>query len=72
MKQEIADLDALGSERTGCVPKKRLVWRSIAGSLDKILVLPGFELTATFGFHIIWPSLPYDARAQPRTSCCWT
>ncbi len=52
MRQEIEQLDFLeGLQRLRPEEKRRLdEYRRL---LDKILVLPGFEFTATFGFHIL-------------------
>ncbi|MFH1084292.1 MAG: RNA-binding domain-containing protein, partial [Chloroflexota bacterium] len=52
MRQEIADLERWeASGRLSSEEKQRLEeYRRLT---DKILVLPGMELTATFGFHIL-------------------
>src|SRR5262249_7514220 len=52
MMEEIENLDLLVRlERAQPEEKRRLAeYRRL---LDKILVLPGFEFTATFGFHIL-------------------
>jgi hypothetical protein len=52
MRDEIAELELLERlNRLLADEKKRLAeYRRLLG---KILVLPGFEFTATFGFHII-------------------
>ena len=52
LQQEIRDLlmlERLGRLSTG--EKKNLA--ELRSVLDKLLVLPGFEFTATFGFHIL-------------------
>jgi hypothetical protein len=52
MKQEISDLQRWeASGRLRADEKERL--KEYRRLLGKILVLPGFELTATFGFHIL-------------------
>ncbi len=52
MMQEISDLERwVSSNRLRPEEKERL--EEYRRLLDKILVLPGFELTATFGFHIL-------------------
>src|SRR5262245_32268986 len=52
MMEEIENLDLLVRlERAQPEEKRRLAeYRRL---MDKILVLPGFEFTATFGFHIL-------------------
>ncbi len=52
MKREIQDLerfDQMGRIR----PEEKKTLEEYHRLLDKILVLPGFEFTATFGFHIL-------------------
>lgn len=52
MHEEIRNLEMLVSrERATPEEKRRLA--EYTRLLDKILVLPGFEFTATFGFHIL-------------------
>jgi len=52
MRQEIADLERWEQDgRITADERARLQeYRSL---LDEVLVLPGFELTATFGFHVL-------------------
>lgn len=52
MLNEIHDLEMLVSRERATVEERRRLaeYRRL---LDKILVLPGFEFTATFGFHIL-------------------
>ena len=52
MMQEISDLERwVASDRLRPQEKEKL--QEYHRLTDKILVLPGFELTATFGFHIL-------------------
>lgn len=52
MKEEIQRLEFLeSSERI--LPEERARLKEYHRLMDKILVLPGFEFTATFGFHIL-------------------
>ncbi|MEA3408188.1 MAG: putative DNA binding domain-containing protein [Chloroflexota bacterium] len=52
MQREIADLERW--RETGRItPEEEQQLEEYQRLLDKMLVLPGFELTATFGFHIL-------------------
>jgi hypothetical protein len=52
MKREIQDLERF--EELGRIrPEEKKTLEEYHRLLDKILVLPGFEFTATFGFHIL-------------------
>jgi PHP family Zn ribbon phosphoesterase len=52
MRREIEDLERW--EETGRIsPEEKERLEEYHRLLDKMLVLPGFELTATFGFHIL-------------------
>lgn len=52
MQREIADLERW--KETGHIsPEEEQRLKEYRRLLDKMLVLPGFELTATFGFHIL-------------------
>lgn len=52
MKREIAQLEYL--EKLGrALPDELRTLNEYRRLLDKVLVLPGFEFTATFGFHIL-------------------
>lgn len=57
MGEEIEQLELL-SKLKRILPEEELRLKEYQRLLDKILVLPGFEFTATFGFHIlgIFPS----------------
>ena len=52
MKEEIANLQLLDSLNR-ILPEERARLKEYERLLKKILVLPGFEFTATFGFHIL-------------------
>jgi hypothetical protein len=52
MKEEIKHLELLGSLNR-ILPEEAITLKEYKRLLDKILVLPGFEFTATFGFHIL-------------------
>ncbi|MBM3188746.1 MAG: transcriptional regulator [Chloroflexi bacterium] len=52
MQQEVADLERWEKSRH-LSPEEKDRLEEYHRLLDKILVLPGFELTATFGFHIL-------------------
>lgn len=52
MYEEIEYLKLLG-ELKRILPEEEAQLREYLRLLDKILVLPGFEFTATFGFHIL-------------------
>ena len=52
MKDEIARLEFLESSRR-LLPQEQSQLNEYRRLLDKILVLPGVEFTATFGFHIL-------------------
>jgi hypothetical protein len=52
MKDEIARLEFLESSRR-LLPQEQSQLNEYRRLLDKILVLPGIEFTATFGFHIL-------------------
>lgn len=52
MMREIETLEML-SRRDRAVPEEKRRLAEYRRLLDKILVLPGFEFTATFGFHIL-------------------
>jgi len=52
MMREIETLEMLG-QRERATPEERRRLAEYRRLLDKILVLPGFEFTATFGFHIL-------------------
>ncbi|MEN6479277.1 MAG: RNA-binding domain-containing protein [Anaerolineales bacterium] len=52
MRQEIADLERW--EQAGRItPEERARLEEYRRVLNEVLVLPGFELTATFGFHVL-------------------
>ncbi len=52
MRQEIADLERW--EQAGRIaPEERSRLEEYRRLMNEVLVLPGFELTATFGFHIL-------------------
>lgn len=52
MRDEIQQLELL--EKLGrLLPEEQIRLKEYRRLLDKILVLPGFEFTATFGFHIL-------------------
>ena len=52
LREEIAELELL--ERLNRLqPEERERLNEYRRLLDKILLLPGFEFTATFGFHIL-------------------
>jgi hypothetical protein len=52
MKDEIARLEFLESSKR-LLPQEQVQLNEYRRLLDKILVLPGMEFTATFGFHIL-------------------
>jgi len=52
MKEEIQQLELL-EQLKRLLPDEQLRLKEYRRLLDRILVLPGFEFTATFGFHII-------------------
>ena len=52
MQEEIHQLDLL-EKLNRILPEERSRLNEYRRLLDEILVLPGFEFTATFGFHII-------------------
>ncbi len=52
MYEEIKTLELL-AERERATPEERRRLAEYRRLLDKILVLPGFEFTATFGFHVL-------------------
>lgn len=52
MKDEIARLEFLESSRR-LLPQEQVQLNEFRRLLEKILVLPGIEFTATFGFHIL-------------------
>lgn len=52
MYEEIKTLDLL-VQRERATPEERRRLAEYRRLLDKILVLPGFEFTATFGFHVL-------------------
>lgn len=52
MRREIEDLELL-AELERLTPAERSILEEYRRLLDKILVLPGFEFTAAFGFHIL-------------------
>jgi hypothetical protein len=52
MKDEISRLEFLESSRR-LLPEEQVQLNEYRRLLDKILVLPGVEFTATFGFHIL-------------------
>ncbi len=52
MYEEIKTLELL-AQRERATPEERRRLAEYRRLLDKILVLPGFEFTATFGFHIL-------------------
>ncbi len=52
MKEEIKHLELLASLNR-ILPEEAATLAEYKRLLDKILVLPGFEFTATFGFHIL-------------------
>lgn len=52
MKEEIEHLELLASLNR-ILPEEAATLAEYKRLLDKILVLPGFEFTATFGFHIL-------------------
>ena len=52
MQREIADLERWGKSRHLTSEEEERL-NEYHRLLDKILVLPGFELTATFGFHVL-------------------
>lgn len=52
LKEEIQRLEFLESS-TRILPEEQARLQEYRRLLDKILVLPGFEFTATFGFHIL-------------------
>jgi len=52
MKEEIQQLELL-EKLNRLLPDEQLRLKEYRRLLDRILVLPGFEFTATFGFHVI-------------------
>jgi hypothetical protein len=52
LRDDIAELELL-ERRERLLPEERERLSEYRRLLDKILVLPGFEFTATFGFHIL-------------------
>ena len=52
MKEEIEQLEFLEKSKR-LLPEEQAQLKEYRRLLEKILVLPGFEFTATFGFHII-------------------
>lgn len=52
MMEEISDLEML-VKKDRALPEEKRRLLEYKRLLDKILVLPGFEFTATFGFHIL-------------------
>ncbi len=52
MKEEIQQLELL-EKLNRLLPEEQSRLREYRRLLEKILVLPGFEFTATFGFHIL-------------------
>jgi len=52
MREEIERLEFLEKTKR-LLPEEQVRLREYRRLLDKILVLPGFEFTATFGFHIL-------------------
>ena len=63
MRQEISDLERW-EEAGRLQPDERRRLEEYRRLLSKIMVLPGFEFTATFGFHIL---AIFDESTQPRT-----
>lgn len=60
MREEISDLELL--ERLGrMLPDEKARLDEYRRLLNKIVVLPGFEFTATFGFHILGVFPPWTA-----------
>lgn len=60
MREEISELELL--ERLGrMVPEEKARLDEYRRLLNKIVVLPGFEFTATFGFHILGVFPPWTA-----------
>ncbi len=52
MKEEIQQLELL-EQLNRMMPDEKIRLKEYRRLLDRILVLPGFEFTATFGFHIL-------------------
>ncbi len=52
MQEEIEQLELLEKLKR-ILPEEKARLAEYRRLLDKILVLPGFEFTATFGFHIL-------------------
>lgn len=52
MQEEIQQLELLEKLKR-ILPEEQIILSEYRRLLDKILVLPGFEFTATFGFHIL-------------------
>ncbi len=52
MKKEIETLELL-DERDRILPEEKQILQEYRQLLSQVLVLPGFELTATLGFHIL-------------------
>ena len=52
MREEIEQLELL-SKLNRILPEEQIRLNEYNRLLNKILVLPGFEFTATFGFHIL-------------------
>jgi hypothetical protein len=52
MQEEIVQLDVL-EQLSRILPEEKVRLQEYRRLRDKILVLPGFEFTATFGFHIL-------------------
>jgi hypothetical protein len=63
MKEEIQQLELL-EKLNRLMPEERFRLKEYRRLLDKVLVLPGFEFTGTFGFHILGIFSPHKSARE--------